>query len=211
MVVGGNGKKGPPRSPAFEEMLRAAAKSSRGDGARITIRRTEDGLGIHNPARRSIALVAFLSLWLIFWVAGIYFGAFAFADGTPLPVTVMLLVFLTLWVAGGLVVMAFIGWNIAGLERIFVISGVLATETGFGPFQIRRFFPVSTVTELKAASRGTALNPRRKSFGAISFKSDGKPHLIGFGLDKAERAAVLEALQAEFGGRADGVERYPVS
>ena len=47
--------------------------------ARVSIRETPDGLGIHNPARRNIVAVLFLSLWLAGWAAG---EAFALSELT---------------------------------------------------------------------------------------------------------------------------------
>lgn len=184
-------------SPAFREMLRGANRPARGEIDRIAIRRTDDGLGIHNPTRRSFTLIVGLSLWLLMWSAGLAFALGEIFGSVPLPAKIFLLIWLAIWLVGGLVTVAVVAWQLAGIERIFVIAGVLATETGVGPFQIRRYYPLSTVSKIRDAATGSEEDLRSTLFGTVAFDVDKRTKYLGVGLDASERDAVIKALQAE--------------
>lgn len=184
-------------SPAFREMLREATRPKRGTLDRVTIRRTADGLGIHNPTRRSIPVILFLLFWLCGWAAGAGFALTEIVGGTPWPIMIFLMVWLSIWTVGGVVAMLTVAWQLAGIERLFIISGVMVVERGFGPFRRRQIHPLADVTNLRVK---IASNPQASGLvqvGSVTFDVAGKTYDFGIGLDSVETAAVIDAIRAE--------------
>lgn len=170
----------------------------RRDGAawRITFRRTPDGIGIYNPTRRKLALVAFMLVWLCGWAAGEWFAlSEIFRSGSPLAVDLFLIVWATFWTLGGLVVLLIVGWQLFGVEKLFLIEGGgIVTERGLGPITRRKVFRVDQVSDVGFA------DGKRKSTvdgvfsgGAVRFFADGKPQFFGIELDdeEADRVVIL--------------------
>ncbi|MFN3546412.1 MAG: hypothetical protein ACK4U0_02890 [Mesorhizobium sp.] len=174
----------------------------RRDGAewRITFRKTPDGIGVYNPTRRKVALVAFLLVWLCGWAAGEWFAlSELFRSGSPLAVDLFLFVWATFWTLGGLGVLAVVGWQLFGVEKLFLIEGGgIVTERGFGPLTRRKVFRVDQVSDVDISEK------RRESAfggvfstGAVRFLADGKPHFFGIELDDEEADRVV-TLMREF-------------
>jgi len=187
-------------SPAFREALRNATRPARSQIRRVTIRRTDDGLGIHNPTRGSVPLILFLLAWLVGWGAGVRFAGGEILDGAPWPATVFLVIWLAIWTLAGVAVIYAAGWQIGGVERLFIISDVLVTETGIGPFRRRRHYPVSSISNLRAAKDNGPHSGALLKIGRIEFEADGKRRSFGIELDDAERDAVLSAIRDEMTG-----------
>lgn len=174
----------------------------RRDGAdwRIIFRRTPDGIGVYNPTRRKLALVAFMLVWLCGWAVGEWFAlSEIFRAGSPLAVDLFLLVWVSLWTLGGLGVLAVVGWQLFGVEKLFLIEGGgIVTERGLGPITRRKVFRIDQVSEIglteekrKGAADGVF------SGGAVRFLADGKPQSFGIELDDEEADRVV-TLMREF-------------
>lgn len=170
----------------------------RPDGApwRITFRRTEDGIGVYNPTRRKLALVAFMLVWLCGWAAGEWFAlSEIFRSGSPLAVDLFLIVWASFWTIGGLAVLAVVGWQLFGVEKLFLIEGGgIVTERDLGPITRRKVFRVDQVSEIGfAGEKREGAADTVFSGGAVRFFADGKPQSFGIELDdeEADRVVIL--------------------
>lgn len=176
----------------------------RRDGApwRVTFRKTADGIGVYNPTRRRLALVAFLLVWLGGWAAGEWFAlSEILRSGSPLAVDLFLIVWASIWTLGGLGVLAVVGWQLFGVEKLFLIEGGgIVTQRGLGPITRRRVFRVDQVSEIGPAGEkreGDVVFSR----GAVRFLADGKPQSFGIELDEEEADRVVILMR-------DFVERH---
>ena len=93
----------PPPATRWERVNRLVADMQRLYGPlRISVRQTEDGLGIYIPPSRKIATILFLMLWLCGWAAGQYFAVGElWRSGFRLP-GVVLIIWIIPWTLGGM-------------------------------------------------------------------------------------------------------------
>lgn len=182
--------------------IHPAIAGVRRDGSawRIAVRGTPDGIGIYNPRRRKLGLVVFLLLWLSGWAVGEWFAlAQLLGSGNPLAVDLFLLVWVSFWTLGGVVALCVVGWQLFGVEKLFLIeSGGVVTERGFGPFTRRKVFRVDQVSDVGFPVQNRE-NPANGIFsgGAVRFFADGKPESFGIELDDEEADRVV-TLMREF-------------
>lgn len=162
--------------------------------ARITIRETADGLGIHNPARRNLWLLAFMMVWLTGWAAGEYFAVSQILRGRLAGPDGFLVVWLVFWSLAGAGALAVVGWQARGVERLFFTGGHLVTETGFAGLSRRRVYPAAEVVDLRAEPSGHHEIGAPWTKGSVRFAVGGRERSFGIQLDDAEAAAVLAAL-----------------
>ena len=160
--------------------------------ARVSIRETLDGLGIHNPARRSIARVLFLWLWLAGWAAGEVFALSELTRGGNIAGALFLLVWLVIWTIGGLGVLTIVLWNLFGAERLFVTGGALVRSVGFGPFQRRRVYALDEVGDFRVLGKGGS---GAFPVGMIRFRVRGQDRTLGLDMSRDEAEAVLAAIR----------------
>lgn len=172
----------------------------RRDGApwRITVRETVDGIGVYNPTRRKIALVAFLMVWLTGWAVGEFFAlSEIFRSGSPWAVDLFLLVWVTGWTFGGLAVLTVVAWQLFGVEKLFLVEGGgVVTERGFGPFTRRQVHAANQISDIGVA-REKARNAADGALerGSVRFIADGKPRGFGVELDDEEAELVVGLLR----------------
>lgn len=161
---------------------------------RITIRETLDGLGIHNPARRNIALVLFLMVWLTGWSFGEYFALSEILYGGNLVGSIFLLVWGTFWTLGGLGALLVLLWNLFGSERLFITEGMLVHSRGFGPFRRKRIHPLAEVGGFRVNLKG---NPAANAvpLGSIEYVAGGATRSFGVGMTREEAEASLAAIR----------------
>jgi hypothetical protein len=188
----------------------------RRDGAawRIAFRRTEDGIGVYNPTRRRLGIVAFMLVWLCGWGAGEWFALSQLLDsGTPLAANLFLLVWVSLWTVAGIVVLLIVLWQLVGVEKLFLIEGGgIVTERGFGPVTRRRIFRVDEVSEVSLAQQQpqSASASAITTAGAVQFLAGGKRHSFGIDLDE-EEADRVATLMRDFLGRHQSDRAAPAS
>lgn len=167
--------------------------ADRGD-SRITIRETEDGLGIHNPTHRQMPVIVFLLLWLGGWSFGEYFALSVIFSGTGMSEGDLFLIFwVTFWTLGGLAAWWFVLWQMFGVEQFFVTSGAVVREVGLWRLRRRRVYPLHSVSGFKLAS-----GPRMGSQfanGAIAFTAEGAERRFGIGMSSEEAGTALAAIR----------------
>lgn len=160
--------------------------------ARVSIRETLDGLGIHNPARRKPMMALFLALWLAGWSAGEAFALSELMRGINIAVSLFLLVWLTIWTLAGLGALAVLLWTLFGSERLFVTGGALVHSIGFGPLRRQRVYALDEVGGFharKAAPDGAF------PVTAIGYRARGRERGFGRGMSRDEGEAALAAIR----------------
>jgi hypothetical protein len=165
--------------------------AERGD-ERVTIRETEDGLGIHNPTHRQMPVIVFLLLWLGGWSFGEYFALYEIFSGGMSEGRSFLIFWVTFWTLGGLAAWWFVLWQMFGVEQLFITSGAVVHEIGLWRFRRRSVYPLSSVRDFALSSSSTSKNSRTR---AINFKVDGKSRGFGVAMSKTEAEASLEAIR----------------
>lgn len=162
--------------------------------SRITIRESLDGLGIYNPARRNVAVILFLMLWLAGWSFGECFALSQILRGGNVVASAFLLVWATFWTLGGLGALAVLLWNLFGSERLFITGGMLVHSRGFGPFRRKRAYPVGQVNSFRVDTRG---NPAAGAvpLGAVAYQAGGGARSFGVGMTREEAEASLAAIR----------------
>lgn len=160
---------------------------------RLTIRETEDGLGVHVPAVKNVPLILFLLVWLCGWAAGEWFALGQIFDGRFHVTDVFLAVWATLWTLGGLGAMLALGWQLAGTERLFVTSGALVVEKGFAFFRRRKVWNPGDAGNFRRGQVGVHTTSVVGSNG-IAFDAGGRTHHFGASLNSVEASALLAAI-----------------
>jgi hypothetical protein len=168
--------------------------AKRGD-SRVTIRETEDGLGIHNPTHRQMPIILFLLLWLGGWSVGEYFALNEiFSGGGMSEGDMFLLVWVTFWTLGGLAAWWFVLWQMFGVEQLFITGGALVHEVGLWWLRRRRIFPLESVSGFEDASARPKMGQQFTN-GAIAFEVEGREHRFGIGMNSEEAEASLAAIK----------------
>lgn len=160
---------------------------------RITIRETEDGLGVHVPSVKQIPAILFLLAWLLGWAAGEWFALHEIASNGVSVISAFLLVWVTVWTLGGLGAVFVVLWQLFGSERLFITSGAVVTDWGFGPFRRRRVWAPGEATGFRKSTptmrKGWLVAAR-----GISFDAADAVHNFGNSLSSDEIAVVLAAI-----------------
>ena len=173
------------------ELLKKRADS------RITIRETDDGLGIHNPSQRLMPVILFLLLWLGGWSVGEYFAlSEIFRSGSPLAADLFLIVWVTFWTLGGAAAWFFVLWQLFGVEQLFITSGAVVHEIGLWRFRRRQIYPIDSVSGFELSGKPTAGNSTNR---AIKFMADGKERSFGVSMSKEEAEQSLAAIRRHLG------------
>lgn len=168
---------------------------------RIAIRRTEDGLGIHIPPARRLGIVAFLSLWLCGWAAGLFFAVGElFRGGIGIP-DLFLLFWIVPWTLGGLGVLWVVAWQLFGVERLFFTANSLVREWSVPGFGRRRVVHGADIVSVKADAK---MSNDLAGLGSIVVKTTGKSMRIGSGLESYEAELVVLLIEdAAMAGRGE--------
>lgn len=155
---------------------------------RIAIRRTEDGLGIHIPPPRRLGMVAFLSLWLCGWAAGVAFATGELVRGGISVPDLFLFVWLVPWTLGGLVVLWAVAWQLFGVERLFFTAGSLVREWSIPGFGRRRVVHGADILSVKVDNK---MVNDFAGLGSIVVTTTGKQMRIGSDLERHEAELVV--------------------
>lgn len=160
---------------------------------RISIKQTDDGLGIYIPPQRSVAVILFLSVWLVAWGAG---EAFAFREivggGFRLP-GVLLLIWAIPWTLGGLAVSWVILWQLFGKERLFFTAGALVREWQMLWQKRRRVVMGDEIRQVKSDGPASDI----AGLGTIKVETTGRSMRIGGGLGSKEAELVASLIRAK--------------
>lgn len=171
----------------------------------VTIEGGPAGLEIVIPAGRSPFLVLFLGVWLVGWAMG-EVNALAEAVsgrmGLPGPV---LLFWLLLWTAGGLVALYIWMWRLVGKERILMGTSTLQIKHDilrFGrtkTYELRRIRRLRLVPSLAgSANRDVAARVSGLAGGAIEFEYENRAVQFGFSIDETDARKIVERMRQRY-------------
>jgi hypothetical protein len=179
-VVVGAAAEEPDERPARDPIQRMIDDVERLRGLRISIRRTDDGLGIYIPPSRSLFAVAFMCVWLCAWGVGEWFALSQLLSGPLWGPDLFLLVWIIPWTIGGGAVLWATLWQVFGVERLFFTAGALVREWSVLGLGGRRVVNGTDIIEVRVDnSKGNDL----AGFGTIKVKTKGRAMWIGSGLD----------------------------
>ncbi|MDE3175322.1 MAG: hypothetical protein KGM15_04335 [Pseudomonadota bacterium] len=159
----------------------------------------DGGQRIVVPARRSLFLMAFLTVWLAGWSFG---GAAAmarmWADFSP-----FLAFWLCGWALGEAGVIATLAWMAAGRETIRAAGADLEISAELLGFVRRRLYRGAHIHNLSAAGSPELFARRRldnpmlwaPASGGVKFVYGARTVYAGVGLDEAEGAMIVDLLK----------------
>jgi hypothetical protein len=191
VVVGGN-KLSPASDEKVAEVEQRIADLQRFRlPLRITVRQTEDGLGISIPPQRSVPLVGFLLVWLAGWSFGMRFGL-ASVSTFRMP-DLLFLIWSIPWTASGLAVLYVALWQLFGREQLFFTAGALVREWWMPGLRRRRVVMGSEIREV------TVKRPENDlaGLGTIQVKTATGSFWIGSGLGHHEAELVADLIREQ--------------
>jgi hypothetical protein len=155
---------------------------------------------IRIKARKKIATVLVLPLWLVGWtIAGIFVMAVMLARAfSP-----FLLVWLCGWAAGWLAVAGTIAWTLFGSETLRVVDRDLEHGFRLGPWSRRKIYQGSQIRDLQGSAQLDSrsvfnLGPfNRSQTGAVKFSYGARTIRAAAGLDEAEGKLIVERLRRQ--------------
>lgn len=162
---------------------------------RISVRQTEDGLGIYIPPPRNIFAVGFLMAWLCGWAVGEYFAASELVRGGIGLSDLFLLIWIIPWTIGGMGVLWVILWQLFGQERLFFTAGALVREWSLLGQSRSRAVLGKEIVSVKVDGPGGDLG----GLGTIKVETSGKSMRIGSGLDRHEAELVATLIRDQAG------------
>lgn len=175
---------------------------------RVKIEGGPEGLEIVIPVSRSLFLVAFLGVWLVGWAMGEANAlAQALSDRRGLPGPVLLF-WLLLWTAGGLVALYLWLWRVAGKERILMGTSTLRVKRDILGFGRTRVYELRKIQRLRvvplsagSANRDFATRLSGLAGGAIEFEYENRAIQFGFSIDETAARTIVERMRQRYAFR----------
>ena len=176
------------------------------EAMRSRLEETAGGLRIVIPSRGSWLVVVFLTVWLCGWFFGELFAVrtlLGFTSGRPMPhgpPQLFLVVWLAGWTVGGVAALYAWVWNAAGREIVDLDGASLSISREPIQFPPRKEFDWNSVRNLRVSP---IVRSRRDftqliGLGIVSFDYGARTFRFGTGLDEAEGAMLIEAIQRRF-------------
>lgn len=170
---------------------------------RVRMQGGPEGLEIVIPARRNLAAVLFLGLWLIGWLMGALDAVARI--GRDLTSDPVLFIWLVVWLVGGSVAGFFWLWMLVGKERILMGSGTLSIKRDVAGLGFARRYGLSRIRNLRVMLRptgprdfGATARAIGLTGGAIAFECEGKTIRFGASLDEVEARAIVERMKQRY-------------
>lgn len=172
---------------------------------RVTIAGGPGGLEIVIPTSRSLFLVVFLGVWLVGWAMGevnALTQALSGRTGLPGPV---LLFWLLLWTAAGLVALYVWLWRLAGKERILLGTSTLRVKRDILGFGGTRVYELRKIRGLRvvprpagSANRDVTARISGLAGGAIEFEYENRAIQFGFSIDETAARTIVERMRQRY-------------
>lgn len=172
---------------------------------RVAIEGGPEGLEIVIPASRSLFLVIFLGVWLVGWAMGevnALSQALSGRMGLPSPV---LLFWLFLWTAGGLVALYVWLWRLAGKERILMGASTLRIKQDILGFGRTRVYELRKIRRLRvvplaagSANRDVTAKLSGLAGGGIEFEYENRAIQFGFSIDEAVARMIVDRMRQRY-------------
>jgi hypothetical protein len=160
---------------------------------RIIIRETADGLGVHVPSVKQVFAILFVMVWLVGWAAGEWFALYEIARNGFSFSSAFLVFWVTIWTIGGAGAAFAVLWQLFGSERLFITSGAVVQDWGFGPFRSKKVWAPGEATKFRKAE-STMRKGRLAPGRGIAYEAGGGMRSFGASLTDGETHAVLAAI-----------------
>lgn len=160
---------------------------------RITIRETADGLGIHVPSVKQVFAILFVMVWLAGWAAGEWFALTEIIRNGFSVSSAFLIFWVTIWTIGGAGAAFAVLWQLFGSERLFITSGAVVQDWGFGPLRAKKVWAPGEATKFRKAE-STMRKGRLVAGRGIAYEAGGKMLRFGASLTDDETHFVLAAI-----------------
>jgi hypothetical protein len=171
----------------------------------VTIEGGPEGLEIVIPTSRSLFLVVFLGVWLVGWAMGevnAFSQALSGRMGLPGPV---LLFWLVLWTAGGLVALYVWLWRLAGKERVLMGASTLRVKQDILGFGRTKVYELRKIRRLRVVPRSAGSAHRDVTArlsglagGAIEFEYENRAIQFGFSIDETAARRIVERMTQRY-------------
>lgn len=196
-----------PRGPAGSRPAPLPPASARrppgaGPDRGVTITTGPQGLEIVIPAPRNLFLLSLLGVWLMAWGAGELSALERLRSGRGADPEELLLVWLVIWTAAGLLAAYAWLWMLVGQERIVLGTSSLRIRREILGVGLTRTYPLLRIRSLRVeppppGDRESPLVFRLAglSGGTMAFDHEGQTVRCGAGLAPAEAARILERMR----------------
>ncbi len=178
---------------------------SAASGARVSIEGGPEGLEIVIPAGRSLFLAVFLGMWLVGWAMGEIQALSQVLSGRTGLSGPVLLFWLLLWTAGGLLALYVWLWRLVGKERILMGASALCIKRDILGFGRGRVYELRKVHRLRVVPAATG-RPNRDAAarfsglagGAVEFEYENRAIQFGFSIDETEARTIVERMRQRY-------------
>ena len=174
------------------------------------IRKSMDGISVSIPSRKHILLLGGTFLWLLGWVWAYFmifyegqFGREIFSTDGFLPVSIFMIIWLTLWTAGGLVAIFSLIWGLFGREEFTLIGQEVHYKKHIGGIGKNRILHASDLRNFRFNPHAADWHRRRNPFhvmgvtdGKIKFDYGMKTYSMGMGVDDADANHIITEIEA---------------
>jgi hypothetical protein len=160
---------------------------------------TPAGRVVEIPAKRDVRVLGILCVWLVGWfVVWLAAASELFADRTPVG---FLLIWLSIWTAGGAFALFAVIWALVGREVVTAAPGSLVLERRIGSLARTRRYETSRIRDLRVSAQPYRPFDRRSglwfwgiSGGWIAFDLGASTIRFAAGLEEAEAKQVVARL-----------------
>jgi hypothetical protein len=180
-------------------------------GGKATIKETQNTLEIRIPSAKNWMALIFLPIWLCGWGFGLvsvlkatFSGQIVVAEpGSNFPPALFVLIWLTLWTAGGLFA-GYIWWRMAfGAETLKIGATSISMGRSMSWFERERSFDAQHIWRLRTVpipAFSIFENRANLWWGSpsLAFDYGSRTVRFGAGIDEAEAYQILELVQKKF-------------
>ena len=170
-----------------------------------TLQGGPDGLEIVIPARRNVAVLVFLGLWLTGWAVGELNALTEILSGGIRAADLFLLVWLCFWTAGGAVACYVWLWTLVGKERILMGTSTLRMSRDILGVGWPRIYPLHAIRNLRMVpprvvpgNRNAVLRLSGLGGGWIEFEHQARVLRFGASLNETEARMIVERMKQRF-------------
>ncbi|HTR97444.1 MAG TPA: hypothetical protein VMH61_06035 [Candidatus Acidoferrales bacterium] len=162
-----------------------------------------DELVIDLPSPRRPVTAFVVSLWLLGWSVGLAFVAQQFQSGEPTRGDDAFLgAWLVLWLAAGVLAIAWLAWLVAGRERVTLTPEAIRIRRGVLAWGFTRSFALAGMSELRTFGRevppllAAGLDFAGRGASGVRFRHGGRVVRFARALDEPAGHALVDLLRS---------------
>ena len=172
---------------------------------RATITGGPEGLEIVIPARRHLAVLLFLGVWLVGWLMGEVTAVSQLFSRRPGGAEGILLIWLIFWTLGGGFAAYIWLWMLVGKERILMGTSMLHVKRDVLGLGRTRTYELYRIRNLRVAPQptgprdtGAALKFAGLAGGLIAFEHEGKTIRFGAAIAETEGRMIVDRMKQRY-------------